>query len=197
MDSTISPRFVTSILALLFCLAAWLHTGDAKPARIVTEVVGIAMVSPRAAIAAPAADPVAGVLRLAASGTGGAATEAMGPMSAERWQPLKAPAVPAARPVPADRPSTPQPSNLKPAAKAPAQVAHATAAARHRAGGKARPRTQRPPVLAQSAPPAPEVPALFMPLRRLGLSIQTKLPGSQARVAPAGKPADACADTAA
>lgn len=191
MDSTVSPRVVTSILALLFCLVASLRAGDVKPARMVTEVVSIAMVSPRAALAAPPADPAADVLHLAASGGDGAPTDPMGPMSADRWQPLKVPAAPAAdRAARADRPVAPQPSPGKPVARGSTQLARATPAAKSRGAGKARPPAQRPPVLAQAKPAAPDVPAVFLPLRRLGLSIQAKLPASPAYGPPATKPAD-------
>ena len=191
MDSTVSPRVVTSVLALLFCLVASLRAGDARPARMVTEVVSIAMVSPRAAFAAPPADPAAGVLHLAASGGDGTPPDPMGPMSADRWQPLKVPAAPAAdRPARVDRPVAPQPSAGKPAARVPTQLARATPAAKPRGAAKARQPAQRPPVLAQARPAAPDVPAVFLPLRKLGLSIQAKLPASPSAGSPTAKPAD-------
>lgn len=194
MDSTISPRLVTSLLALLFCLVAWLRAGDAKPpVRTVTEVVGIAMVSPRAASAAPAGDPGAGVMHLAASGGDIGSSDTMGPMSADRWQALHVPSAPRA-----GRPAAPQPSAAKAAPRTSMEVARAAPAGKPRAGGKVRKKhPQRPPVLAQALPAAPPaVPALFMPLRQLGLSIQTKLPPSPAGGSPASKPAEPCGPTA-
>lgn len=189
MDSTVSPRFATSLLALLFCVVASLRAGDVKPARMVTEVVSVAMVNARQATLAPPADPAAGVLHLAASGSGNGAADPIGPMSPDRWQPLTVPAVPAHRPAAvAQRSAAPQPAPCKPVARGSTQVARATPAAKSRGAGKGRPRTQRPPVLAAAKPAAPEVPAVFAPLRQLGLSIQAKLPATPAGAPAATKP---------
>lgn len=193
MDSTVSPRLVTSLLALLFCLVAWLRAGDAKPpVRTVTEVVGIAMVSPRAATATAPGDPDAGVMHLAASGGDIGSSDTMAPMSADRWQALHVPASPRT-----GRPAAPPPSAVKAATRTSMEVAHAAPVAKPRVGGKGRKKQrQRPPVVAQAVPAAPDVPALFMPLRQLGLSIQTKLPTSPAGGSRAAKPAEPCGPTA-
>lgn len=197
MDSTVSPRLVTGLFALLFCVVASLRAGDVKPVRMVTEVVGIVMVSPRVAQAAAPADADAGVLQLAASGTDQGPFDPTGPMSAERWQPAKVPAAPAVRPA-APQPAAAQTATGKGVARTSTQVARAASAAKPRTGGKVRTKPAQPaPVLAQSDRPAPEVPALFVPLRRLGLSIQAKLPGAPATVAPAAKPANPRGSTAA
>lgn len=189
MDSTVSPRLVTSVLALLFCLVASLRVGEVKPVRMVTEVVAIAMVNPRVANPPLAGDPAAGVMHLAASGAEG---DAIAP----------APIQPAPAPEPAKEPpaaatgrSVSTPSRPRPEAKPATQVARA--AARPHAGARAHPRrAQRSALVAQAAPASTEVPAVFVPLRRLGLSIQARLPGQRAGTAPAAKPPEPCGSTA-
>ena len=198
MDSTISPRFVTSLLVLLFCLSAWMRAGDAKPpVHMVTEVVGIVLASPRVPTPKLLADPDAGILHLASSGTDNDTIDPTGPMSPDGWQPLQVPAGPAAQRPATVQQASPQRSTGKATARTSTQVARAMPAAKPRAINKARPKpAERPPVLAQNVPPPPEVPALFVPLRRLGLSIQAKLPGAPATVAPAPKPSDSRGSTA-
>lgn len=170
MDSTVSPRLVTSLLALLFCAVASLHAGDAKPARIVTEVVAIALVSPRAAAQGAPDLSDASVLHLAASGEGGGPPavrdlrpiDTSTPMGVEPPRPMAIPAAPV----------------KPPRAHAPLRVvAQAPAAARKRTAPKVRTApVQRPSMTAQAKPAAPDVPAMFIPLRQLGLEIQTRLP---------------------
>lgn len=170
MDSTVSPRLVTSLLALLFCAVASLHAGDAKPGRIVTEVVAISLVSPRAAGHAVPDLEDSSVLHLAASGDGGGRAAVPDLRPIDTTQPMGvAPPRPMAIP--------PAPVSPPPRALAPVRVAQAPAAPRKRAASKVRtPPAQRPSMTAQAKPPAPDVPAVFVPLRQLGLEIQTRLP---------------------
>ena len=169
-----------------------MRAGDEKPpVRMVTEVVGIAMTSPRVPAPKLLADPDAGILHLASSGADNDALDPTGPMSPDRWQPLRVPPGPAAQRPATIQPAAPQRPAVKATARTSTQVARSTPAAKPRAVNKAPTKpAEQPPVVAQNVPPPPEVPAVFVPLRRLGLSIQAKLAGAPARVAPTPKPAD-------
>lgn len=192
MDSTVSPRLVTSVLALLFCLVASLRVGEVKvkPVRMVTEVVAIAMVNPRVAKAPLAGDPAAGVMHLAASGAEG---DAIAPAPVQPSPaPERAQKSPATATTGRPAPTAPRP---RPEAKPATQVARA--AARPHAGARAHARrVHRPALVAQAAPASTEVPALFVPLRSLGLSIQARLPVQRAGTAPPAKPPEPCGPTA-
>lgn len=187
MDSTVSPRLVTSVLALLFCLVASLRSGDVKPVRMVTEVVSIALVSPRAAARTGPEPDEGGVLHLAASG-GAAPPAPVPPMQPfDTSQPMRADAPPfsVVPPMPAsasrDRP--------------PPAVARPPVAKPRPASARPRPKhAARPPVMAQAAPSAPEVPAVFVPLRQLGLAIQGRLPPVRRPGEPAAKPVEPVAN---
>lgn len=183
MDSTVSPRLVTSVLALLFCLVASFRTADVKPVRMVTEVVAISMVTPR--VASPALAGDAGVLHLGASG-GEGNTIALAPI-----QPSPVPDVVKDTPAGATGGAAPAASRASPEAKPSAQVVRAVARPRARAKPRSKP-AQRPPVMARVEAPAPDIPALLVPLRRLGLSIQARLPARPLGMVPAGKPGDPC-----
>lgn len=186
MDSTISPRLATSVLALLFCLVASFRAADVKPVRMVTEVVAISMVNPRVAAPALAGDAV--VMHLAASGAESNTIE-LAPI-----QPSAAPEVAKVAPAPAAGRTAP--SRPRPEAKPSTQMARAMATRpRARSKGRSKP-VQRPPVMAQAEVAPPEIPALLVPLRRLGLSIRARLPVQPAGMAPAAKPGEPCGPTA-
>lgn len=180
MDSTISPRLVTSLLALVFCLVASLRAGDTRPARMVTEVVAIALVSPRAAAHGSPDATGGGVLHLAASGGSTSGSVMPGTDPIDTSQPMGVAPPPVVVPPAPARP---------PRAQAPVRVARAPVTAKAHTASKARKRPVQPaPVTAQATARAPEVPAVFVPLRDLGLAIQTRLPPARRSAEPSARP---------
>ncbi|MGZ5269957.1 MAG: hypothetical protein ACXWC6_05010 [Ramlibacter sp.] len=170
---------MTSLLVLLVCVVASFRADEVRPARIVTETVSVAFMPPRGPTS-----PVAPTERmdLAASGAPESRSLALAPERADVPPPRKNPRAPlaglrGARGAPSGKPRSPAAQVARGAAAAPRQQAN-SAACLPRAG-------QLRLVRADGSDP-PRVPALFLPLRRLGLAIQAKLAGPCTRQHAAG-----------